>query len=173
MLIPNHVRSPRRAKTLLNSFALAYDLGNRRMMAGHIADDLPARGRELAFLTCLRVEFPLLAAELQQHPELISALRAEIGLADASDLRHSDDVTVLAQQFLAGRRPTDQMLASDQTGVAMPDSDLSVSAEPDAADDDEAFEQRADRRLRLSTLEPANSSSILERPLVSPYLDKT
>ena len=159
VLIPNHVRSPRRAKTLLNSFALAFDLGTRRMTAGHIADDLPSRGRELALLTCLRVEFPLLAAELQQYPELITALRSELGLPVSLAHQHSEDVVTLARQFLAGRRPTDQLLTGDPIhnhptlerppGATLPESEPDVESVDETADDSPATTAVRARQLEL------------------------
>lgn len=151
VLIPNHVRSPRRAKTLLNSFALAYDLASRRMAVEHIADDLPSRGRELAFLTCLRVEFPLLAAELQQHPSLIAALRTELGLPGGSRGTHSDDATRLAKQFLAGLRPTDQALAVDRAASHLNESGGPADEPIDSDADNESAHEAPDAAVESPT----------------------
>ena len=139
VLIPNHVRSPRRAKTLLNAFALSYDLAKRRSEAGHIGGDLRDRATELAMLTCLRVEFPLLAAELRHHPDLIPALRAQVGLRD-HERDFSHDVEELASRFLEGSERTDLLLSkdpqvADETSGTQPLSEDEVdTAQP--SDDD-------------------------------------
>ncbi|MEA2193372.1 MAG: hypothetical protein QOI73_3493 [Solirubrobacteraceae bacterium] len=63
-LIPSHVRSPRRVKVLLNNFAT-----NARIAQSREVDWLP-RAREIAKLTVLQTEFPLLAADLVHEPRL-------------------------------------------------------------------------------------------------------
>nr|WP_239068052.1 P-loop NTPase fold protein [Actinomadura bangladeshensis] len=70
-LIPVHVRSPRRAKVLLNNFAT-----NARI-AGSRGIDWLERAHELAVLTVLQTEFPAVAAELRQVPRLLVYLRGE------------------------------------------------------------------------------------------------
>src|SRR5204863_2571510 len=77
VLIPTHVRSPRRVKALLNSFALLYRLALRRSAEKVIDEDLEARAAEVAKLVCLRTEFPLFAADLQldaRLPEIVLRL---------------------------------------------------------------------------------------------------
>lgn len=68
-LIPIHVRSPRRVKVLLNSFAT-----NARIAQGR---NLPwlDRAKELAVFTVLETEFPSVAADLVQVPRLLQFLR--------------------------------------------------------------------------------------------------
>lgn len=113
VLIPNHVRSPRRAKTLLNSFALHYELADRRCKVGHLAGTPAERAEEIAVLTCLRVEFPLFARELRQHPKLVDAARRLL----QSENRPStipESTWETCQEFLEGERPIDVVL-DDQT----------------------------------------------------------
>lgn len=65
-LIPGHVRSPRRVKVLLNNFATNVRIAESRGV------DWQARAREIAKLTVLQTEFPLLAADLHHEPRLPS-----------------------------------------------------------------------------------------------------
>ncbi|MFJ8049253.1 P-loop NTPase fold protein [Streptomyces luteogriseus] len=64
ILVPSHVRSPRRVKALLNTFALTYRLAQRRAADGLLETDPATRVEEIAKLVCLRVEFPLFARDL-------------------------------------------------------------------------------------------------------------
>jgi KAP family P-loop domain len=67
-LIPSHVRSPRRVKALLNNFAL-----NSRV-AGARGIEWLERAPEIAKLTVLQTEFPVLAADLHTEPRLLEFL---------------------------------------------------------------------------------------------------
>ncbi|MGH9174191.1 MAG: KAP family P-loop NTPase fold protein, partial [Vicinamibacterales bacterium] len=69
-LIPSHVRSPRRIKVLLNRFAT-----NARIVQARGINWLD-RAEEIAKLTVLQTEFPLLAADLHVEPRLPSLLLA-------------------------------------------------------------------------------------------------
>ncbi|MEU0075072.1 P-loop NTPase fold protein [Streptomyces sp. NPDC006332] len=64
VLVPSHVRSPRRVKALLNTFALTYRLAQRRAADRLLETDPATRVAEIAKLVCLRVEFPLFARDL-------------------------------------------------------------------------------------------------------------
>ncbi|WP_210493626.1 P-loop NTPase fold protein [Patulibacter sp. SYSU D01012] len=64
VLVPSHVRSPRRVKVLLNAYAT-----NVRVAEGRGIEWLE-HALELAKLTALQTEFPALAADLQQEPRL-------------------------------------------------------------------------------------------------------
>lgn len=64
VLVPSHVRSPRRVKALLNTFVLTYRLAQRRAADGLLEIDPAKRVAEIAKLVCLRVEFPLFARDL-------------------------------------------------------------------------------------------------------------
>ncbi|MFC8001985.1 P-loop NTPase fold protein [Streptomyces olivaceus] len=64
ILVPSHVRSPRRVKALLNTFALTYRLAQRRFADGLLETEPTTRVEEIAKLVCLRVEFPLFARDL-------------------------------------------------------------------------------------------------------------
>lgn len=69
-LIPTYVRSPRRVKTLLNAYVVAYRLAARRHSEGALRSSPKERQEELAKLVCLRHEFPLFAAELVRDPRM-------------------------------------------------------------------------------------------------------
>ncbi|MEU8807297.1 P-loop NTPase fold protein [Streptomyces violaceoruber] len=64
ILVPSHVRSPRRVKPLLNTFVLTYRLAQRRYADGLLETEPTTRVEEIAKLVCLRVEFPLFARDL-------------------------------------------------------------------------------------------------------------
>lgn len=64
VLVPSHVRSPRRVKNLLNAFVLTYRLAEARAKAGRLQGTMNERSDEIARLVCLRVEFPLFARNL-------------------------------------------------------------------------------------------------------------
>jgi hypothetical protein len=114
-LIPAHVRSPRRAKILLNKFA-----ANARMAAAH---GIPwiERAEEIAKLTVLQTEFPALAEDLQLEPrlpELLLRPPRHLSTLQASLLaRH--DVGASSPDGRIGARalPTDRPLSGTAGGV--------------------------------------------------------
>ncbi len=114
VLVPNHVRSPRRTKTLLNGYALLFELAERRCAVGHLAGSPSDRADEIAILACLRVEFPLFAGQLRTHPRLVEACRA-IVLDDAAPRppRITDQTWNVAKSFMAGAQPSDVLLVPD------------------------------------------------------------
>ncbi|MET7134512.1 KAP family NTPase [Cellulosimicrobium sp. MI9406] len=69
LLVPVHVRSPRRVKVLLNHYATTVRTAQSRGL-----DWLP-RASEIAMYTVLQVEFPRLAADLATAPMLLTHLR--------------------------------------------------------------------------------------------------
>lgn len=75
VLIPTHVDSPRRVKVLLNNFALLYRVAEHRASQDKLhPPDISSRATELAKLACLRMEFPLFAADFAldaRMPELV------------------------------------------------------------------------------------------------------
>lgn len=113
VLIPNHVRSPRRVKTLLNSFAFTYDIVRRRSAANVLSGSAAERADEIALLTALRVEFPLFARELSANPLLVQAFRAVADGGDNAGNEFDEDLWTLATRFVTGRAPSDILLASD------------------------------------------------------------
>ncbi len=144
VLIPNHVRSPRRTKTLLNAFALQFELAERRCEAGHLAGVASARAEEIAVIVCLRVEFPLFARELRQHPKLIEAARAVLENGARSKPAGVSDATwELAQGFCQGTRPSDVYLVPD--GGERP-----PSVGDDDADPPEGAKHEDDEPLRVA-----------------------
>jgi hypothetical protein len=64
VLIPSHVRSPRRVKVLLNNFATNARIAQARGI------NWVERAKEIAKLTVLQTEFPLFAADLDLEPRL-------------------------------------------------------------------------------------------------------
>lgn len=139
VLIPTHVRSPRRVKALLNSFALLFRLALKRLGDG---DDrrIAERASEVAKLVCLKTEFPLFAGDLQldhRLPALVLRLYEDPGLTD-SDLRR-EFRGVSPEAFTQARRYAREELCVDEV-IAEP-------AEPEPAAD--ATETEADEVVEV------------------------
>lgn len=134
VLVPTHVRSPRRVKVLLNNFALTYRLAGRRAEAGMLEAEVSARESELAKLVCLRTEFPLFANDLaldHRLPDYVLLL-AENPQADVGTLgrpRPSDQTVALAGAYAAGRLPVDEVLSGSTP--ARRTSDETIGPEPE------------------------------------------
>lgn len=107
ILIPSHVRSPRRAKVLLNAFVLALRQARTRF-ALEPKKALNPVGKELAIakLVVLRTEFPLFAEELSESPRLIQAMTEYLvaresseGLSDSEEGEEEHDAEQILQAF--------------------------------------------------------------------------
>lgn len=115
VLIPTHVRSPRRVKRLLNGFVLSYRLAKRRsdedLVDGPVAD----RAAEIAKLACLQIEFPLFAADLSVEPRLPEhVLSVKRGEELPSYL--PPEVRRRAKGYAEGRLNVDEVIAADEEG---------------------------------------------------------
>lgn len=91
LLVPVHVRSPRRVKVLLNHYATTVRTAQARGL-----DWLP-RASEIAMYTVLQVEFPRLAADLATAPMLLSHLRGAPVPDGAERLKRLVDQYVLTE----------------------------------------------------------------------------
>jgi hypothetical protein len=104
VLIPSHVRAPRRVKVLLNNFATNVRVSESRDI------DWKARAAEIAKLTVYETEFPRLAADLPSVPDLPSLLlgkKATTERQKAALRRHS-----------LGAKPTSEDDADQEPAVA-------------------------------------------------------
>lgn len=115
-LIPAHVKSPRRVKVLLNSFAV-----NVRTLEGRGLSDWKHRAEEIAFLTTLRVEFPKFAEDLYAVPDLI-----DLTLGDQADLRSG--VSEIVKQWRAPEGASLSQAADD----LIRDSEVDGEREPES-----------------------------------------
>ncbi|MEU8335546.1 KAP family P-loop NTPase fold protein [Micromonospora tulbaghiae] len=115
VLVPTHVRSPRRVKALVNTFTVSYRLLKQRATEQYLSiQQVPARAMELAKLVALRVEFPLFAEDLARHPELTRLiLEMSEGKAKNDFPGYSTQILTLAEQYAKRRLPLDQSLARD------------------------------------------------------------
>lgn len=105
VLIPSHVRSPRRIKVLLNTFAINARTAQAR------AINWSERATEIAKLTVLETEFPLFAADLHIEPRLPSLV-----LDGAADKTLSErSLRVLAKHRL-GEPPVAQTDNEEEPG---------------------------------------------------------
>lgn len=120
-LIPPHVRSPRRVKVLLNSFATNIRVAEARGVAWI------DRATEIAKLTVLQVEFPVIAADLHLEPNLPTLLikpPPEPTKRQAMLLhRHGDPSGAQPQTSTDSGEPaeTPQETEGESNGVAPPD----------------------------------------------------
>jgi len=128
VLIPTHVVSPRRVKVLLNRFALAYRLAERRVVEGHLQSSLPERATELAKLVCLQCEFPLFAEDLSLDARLPKLVRL---VADKEEMPPAVPAHIAdtARAYAEGRRSVAELLVD-----ARPEADW--DARPRDQDED-------------------------------------
>ncbi|MEV6758227.1 P-loop NTPase fold protein [Streptomyces sp. NPDC051214] len=120
VLVPSHVRSPRRVKALLNTFALTYRLAQRRAADGLLEMDPTMRVAEIAKLVCLRVEFPLFARDLLLDHRLCEYVLA-LGANPPADLgpHVSEQVRLAARRYASLDADVDQRLSDPEN----PDED--------------------------------------------------
>lgn len=136
VLVPSHVRSPRRVKHLLNAYALAYRLAEARHAAGVLATPVRDRADELARLVCLRVEFPLFARNLVRDarlPEYVFRLSGEDSAGDLlwAEYPHvTDEVKALAGRYARKAELVATLLSDDQ-----PENQDRAAASPEATAD--------------------------------------
>ncbi|WP_340382415.1 P-loop NTPase fold protein [Streptomyces sp. SS7] len=133
VLVPSHVRSPRRVKALLNTFVLTYRLAQRRAADGLLEIDPAKRVEEIAKLVCLRVEFPLFARDLLLDHRLCAFVLA-------LDANPETDLGFLVSEQVkeAARRYANLAAAVDQH--------LSDSEDLDENEDDNDEKKAADVR---------------------------
>lgn len=126
ILIPTHVRSPRRVKNLLNSFALAYRLAEARHDSGLLDVEVADEVDELARIVCLRVEFPLFARDLVSDPNLSDYV---LRLSELPDGSSPDSVwdefpyvkaqtKRIAQEYAGRKRHVDRLMVEPRTDAA-------------------------------------------------------
>jgi energy-coupling factor transporter ATP-binding protein EcfA2 len=136
VLLPSHVRSPRRVKVLLNGFVSLHRVARaRHEEEPDYVPDPCSRLLELAKLSTLRLEFPLFYRDLVRYPRLAEHLTAYIcnndewpnGMqAKAKTLGDSE----LVELYACRDRPVEAMLSS--LG-----QEVSASDERDATEEDE------------------------------------
>lgn len=115
ILVPSHVRSPRRVKHLMNAFALAYRAAEVRHQSGQLADDPKASADSIAKLVCLRVEFPIFCKDVEADPDLIAALLSQ---QKPSDTNRESERRALAKDYAEGELETASIIAIDDSASA-------------------------------------------------------
>jgi KAP family P-loop domain len=119
VLIPAHVASPRRVKTLLNSFAVAYRLTRRYVSEGRVRGPAEDRAQELAKLVCLRVEFPLFAACLGTVDGLLPlVLKLHEDATVAQPPLVHDLAWRMAKRFATGEMKADVLIGQEAIAAA-------------------------------------------------------
>lgn len=158
VLIPSHVRSPRRAKVLLNAFVSAFESARGRHQVDASSPDPEVRILELAKLSTLRCEFPLFYRSLIAHPHLASHLTAFLNndCLWSEDVQHSaelHDTRELVEQYAKRQQPTETILSAPAGEAA------------DAADESQVADD--------SGGSPPASADIARRNELISYLRKT
>lgn len=159
VLIASHVRSPRRVKVLLNSYAMTYRLAEYRGREGLLAANLASRASEVAKLVCLRCEFPLFAAELAREPRLPSLVLA---IAETGHLppKVSSEAAALARAYAEGRLPVAELMIKESPPAMATAPDPSSAPDPDAP---LAAEESTDDDARSEPGEPPSSAIEVEQ----------
>jgi hypothetical protein len=157
VLIPTHVRSPRRVKALLNSFALSFRLALMRSAEGTLDAGVQERASEVAKLVCLRTEFPLFAADLQldaRLPKLTLMLREKLELTLEKCGLHG----VAPEAFARARAYAREELPVDEVIARPKDAELDAPVQapttaPGTDDGDDAGDEEptGDDRQRVET----------------------
>lgn len=179
VLIPTHVRSPRRVKRLLNGFALTYRLARRRAEADRLDAEVEPRAGEIAKLACLQIEFPLFAADLSIEPRLPEwVLLAHAGRPLPRYL--PPEVRRRAEGYAEGKLNVDEILASEEDRSRPPgreerDGDPGEdepTAPQEEGDDEPAARGLAEGREERGGSERARVGRIHAEQLIR-YLQKT
>ncbi len=159
-LIPSHVRSPRRVKVLLNAFATNARIAQSRGI------DWVSRAPEIAKLTALQTEFPLLAAALDTEPSLPKLL-LDSGGAVLSERRRR----LLARFALDTSAPAAVPKASDESGKPTEVAAEDAAAKESAGSMAEGLPGATDRLLVESGEQPKLVST--QRENLRRYLQRT
>ncbi len=120
VLVPMHVQSPRRVKELLNAYAMAYRITERRIADHHLDGDLRERAAELAKLVCLQLEFPSFANDLPNEPRLpqfVLQLAETPGTECPKDV--SDETWRRAQAYAKSNVQLDIIMTDQDDGLAL------------------------------------------------------
>jgi hypothetical protein len=158
LLIPSHVRSPRRVKVLLNNFATNARIAQSRGL--NIVKNAPA----LAKLTALRTEFPLFAADLQSEPRLPKLLLEE----------PANPSPRVAQLLARHRLPTSNEPVSGSAASAERGAEAAAGASGIVASGKVAGElQPTDAVLTKTDKAGRQMLSLSERTLLRRYLVRT
>jgi hypothetical protein len=158
VLLPTHVRSPRRVKVLLNSYATALRVAQLRwdlQKRDAIDFEDPDRQVALAKLVCLRTEFPLFSRQLPEHPRLVAALTAYLESEEDEDVLadYPEGVRQLVLEYATLSLPVD--------GPSHPSPSAESQPIVESADEPEA------PKHRLPALERRRADELLR------YVSKT
>ena len=117
ILVPAHVRSPRRVKVLLNNFAIASRIARARLGDAVLSAE---QMRQLGKLVSLRTEFPLFYRNVEAHPSLVDAVTSHIVGDEAAiaDYSSSKELDLLARAYAMGKEPVDVRLDPDRLAAA-------------------------------------------------------
>ncbi len=154
VLIPVHVRSPRRVKVLLNRFAMSYAVAEKRSAAGTLDENLAARAAELAKLVCIRAEFPLFAAELERDARIVDVIAVCLE-------REEDETPSSADERLRGFEPGLRSRAEDVARGAFAVDQL-LSEDGDRQPEEEPGENEGETPADGKTVRRAHAAQLVD-----------
>jgi hypothetical protein len=137
VLIPTHVVSPRRIKVLLNRFAIAFRLAERRAAEGRLDPGFATRAPELAKLVCLQSEFPLFAEDLTLDTRLPELVRMAAD-REALPANVAPEVAQRAVAYARGDRIVAELLVNTEPAESGDDEREGTSPAAPEADEDGA-----------------------------------
>lgn len=111
VLVPTHVRSPRRVKALLNTYVNSYRIAARRL--GGLDEEASL---QLAKLICLQCEFPLFAANLAREPRLPEYVLSKTRGEELPE-HVPEEIDALASDYAEAEASVDEVLLEDEEGA--------------------------------------------------------
>lgn len=135
VLIPSHVRNPRRVKTLINNFVMLYRLARQHYAEGRLKRSPRKIYLEIAKLAALRTEFPLFARGLVLSTRLPRHLLA-VASGEPTD-SIPEHLLKIAIEYVMGQRQVSVALGRDIAATHeddLPDTqELAVEGSPQDA----------------------------------------
>lgn len=118
VILPTHIRNPRRAKVLLNGFVSMFRIARARHEKRAECPNPDDRLLQIAKLSTLQLEFPDFYSDLRDNPQLATYLSRAMSLG-AKDAPIPEELAVRAKHFPGleaslGRWIQDSHLASDE-----------------------------------------------------------
>ena len=163
VLVPEHVRSPRRVKVLLNAFVLSFRLALRRAGEGALDANVRFRASEVAKVVCLRTEFPLFDLRIDSRmPQATLALyrNSDLTLADLGLMGFSEEAFARAEAYANGELPLYETIARRVRRSASADANDERSGEDKSVGDDEVAAEDADEQQDELDEEESSSDDI-------------
>lgn len=186
VLVPEHVRSPRRVKVLLNAFVLSFRLAVRRASEGALDANVRSRASEIAKIVCLRTEFPLfdLRADSRMPQATLALYRdSSLTLADLGLMGFSEEAFARAEAYANGELPLYETIArrvrwsasadaTDERSEEGDDGGVAAAEDVDGQPGELQDEESSDEDIDASLADPSDVIKSQARQLIA-YLQRT